>query len=403
MKLVFLILLVFVLDVYAGEYVTFESYADAFAPGETYQIEYDLNLDVVQLETYLILPNGERYEPGLISTMLGNKNYLYFNIPDSFSVGNYSFVAKGKFLDNNFLREFLEEEMFTIKKTEGVRIETPLIKLNSAKDFRVRLYNTGENKISLKPIKNNFSVPFRESLMLERGERKDMLFKVIDNNFDVDYLLIDSDIKTYRIPVVGVPKIKTEIIEQKENKTPYKEEEPIVFLNKNNKINVILKEKESKEGYVRFKATKDIEGVEVVFSGDVKEIATANVSLVGNMKKDQVYSFEVFINKELNGVPGDYTGFLNLLYEGGSVEMEAKVEIILESVEVQEEKKALPIIQETKKIENEKEQGVIQGVIDVRYLIVAFLVICLIVYVFYNISKPRKPKNSREIYSKFRK
>ena len=399
-KFLFLLVLIFSTYVAAENGLTFESYNNELAPGETFQAEYSFDKEIIDKQIYLIKPSGEEYKPGLIDIDLGERNYFYFYIPGDFIEGEYQLVIKKRVFDNGFLREMVDKNNLTIKNIKGLRIETPIIRLGNKPEFRIRLLNVGEESVTLQPVKDNFSIPFRETLDLNKGERKDFLFKTKSLNFGLKYLFIDSGYKTYKIPILSTVSLFEEKIQERKEESK-EEDKAIIFLTKKEGIEMSLQKTESRSGYVKFEALRDLEDVEVIFSGDVREIASANVSLVGNLKKNQVYTLDLIINKNQDGFPGEYSGFLNILYRGGS----ATMSIVINIFESLEEENNSPI---EKKESEMKDAGEvlkeIKNGVDARYLIVAFLVLCSIVYIFYNIGKkPYKPKNVKETYMKFKK
>ncbi len=406
MKILILVLLILILviNVSAVNIVNFEGYYTTIAPGETYQLEYSFNKMILEKEVYIIKPDKTEYKPGLIFGRLNNKDYLYFYIPENFIEGVYKLVIKGGFLDNGFLKEFIEEENFTLKTFNGVRIETPIVKL-SGDEFRIKLFNLGSESINVKPLENNFSIPFRDSLELNPKDRKDLIFKVKDSYFNIDYVFIDSGLKIYKIPIVGKG-IKEEkpIIDEK--KPIEVKKDLIKFLTENDNIGVTIQNKESKSGFVRFMALENIENVEVILSGDIKEIVSINVSDVGVLKKDQIYNVNLIINEDRNAISGSYGGFLNILSDKGSVKMEVSVNVLGETKEPEKEtpetiEEDFPFMKKNlSEVVNKKQRESV----DARYLIVAFILLGIIVYVFYSISKrPLKPKGVKEVYSRFKK
>lgn len=396
-------ILIFSVNIYADNHLNFEPYYKDLAPGETYQAEYSFNIAPRIKNIYIIRPNNATFTPGPIFSRLDGEEYIYFYIPTDFVKGEYRLIIKSQHIINGILKELVYEENFTISEYPGLRIKTPLIRIED-KEFKVGISNLANQIINVKPLKNNFSIAFRDFLELRYFEEKDLIYKVIRSDFDLEYLEIDSGFKLYKVPVIG-GKIK-EIKPKEEIKhiieEPEEAKELIKFLTKGEMINVSIKSMESKSGFVKFEALDNISDVEVFLSGNVKEIVNLNISDIGNLLKNQEYYVSLEINKKRDAFPGFYDGFLNILYKSGSANMGVYVNVLGEvtkEVEKKPEIEELPIAPLVKpKVEKKAKP------IDVRYLIVAFLILGIIVYIFYSIGKrPYKPKSVKEVYKKYRK
>ena len=144
-------------------------------------------------------------------------------------------------------------------------------------------------------------------------------------------------------------------------------------------------------------ALKDLSGVEALLSGDIKEIVDVNISQIGSLFKDQVYNLKIEINKKRSAIPGVYDGFLNLVYSGGSINMKINV-IVLDDGSYEVINQTENVVEDIKPKTNLKKEKPI----DARYLILAFFILLIIVYLFYKISRTTG-KNVKDVYGKFRK
>ena len=182
--LVSLILILFSINTYAGDHLNFESYYKDLAPGETYQAEYSFNIAPRIKNIYIIRPNNATFTPGPIFSRLDNREYLYFYIPTDFVKGDYRLIIKSQHIINGILKELIYEENFTISEYPGLRIKTPLVRIED-KEFKVTVNNLANQIINVKPLKNNFSIAFRDYLELRYFEEKDLIYKVIKSDFDL--------------------------------------------------------------------------------------------------------------------------------------------------------------------------------------------------------------------------
>ncbi len=414
-----IVLIVFTSFVVASEplrstdILDFYPYTKELSIGETYQANYKFNFKPESFEVFLIKPDLSEYKPGVIFVKLKSIDYLYVYIPEEFKLGEYKLSIKSKHLINNFLKENIYEEIFKVKNELGIRIINPFVFLEGKNEFRVSLLNLGNMIRTVELKEDNYTMPFRDSVEIKPNERKDLLFKVKDNNFDVSYLsfFVDSlnssinDKEVYQIPLIGKEVIGNVNVERKDLEIPkiVEETDSIKFLNKKDNIDLILRPKEEKSGFVQFLALKDLLNVDVLLSGDVKEIVDVNISQIGSLFKDQVYNLKIEVNKERNALSGIYDGFLNILFDGGSVNMKINIKVLDEtSNETEIINQTENIIGTTKpKTTLEKKE---EKPTDARYLIVAFFILLIIVYLFYKISRTAgKPKNVKEFYGKFGK
>ena len=401
-----ILLIIFSILVVADEPVKgileFNSYAKELSNGETYQANYRFNFKPESFEISLIKPDLTEYKPGVIFLKLRTVDYLYFYIPEDFNKGDYKLRIKSRYLVNNILRENIYEETFEVNDEFGIRIINPVVFLEGKEEFRVSLLNLGSKTRNIQLKEDNHTMPFRSSVELNPNERKDLLFRVKDNNFDISYLnffadSLNSSIKEYKMPLVGKEII--EDVERKDLEIPNiaEEKELIKFLTKKNIIDLTLKPKEYESGFVQFMALKDLSGVEALLSGDIKEIVDVNISQIGSLFKDQVYNLKIEINKKRSAIPGVYDGFLNLVYSGGSINMKINV-IVLDDGSYEVINQTENVVEDIKPKTNLKKEKPI----DARYLILAFFILLIIVYLFYKISRTTG-KNVKDVYGKFRK
>lgn len=410
-----IILIVFSSFVVATEQSTriieFYPYTKELSIGETYQANYKFNFKPEGFEVSLIKSDLSEYKPGVIFMSLKSIDYLYFYIPEDFKSGEYKLIIKSRHLINNLLKENIYEEIFKVENELGIRVINPFVFLEGKNEFRVSLLNLGNKIRTIELKEDNYTLPFRESVELKPNERKDLLFKVKENNFDVSYLSffvdsLNSSIngkEVYQIPLIGKEVIENINVERKDLEIPkiVGETDSIKFLNKNDNIDLILRPKEEKSGFVQFLALKDLSNVEVLLSGDVKEIVDVNISQIGSLFKDQVYNLKVDINRERNALSGIYDGFLNIIFDGGSVNMKISIKVLDETpneIEMINQTENVVVPTKPKTTLGKKEEKPI----DARYLILAFFILLIVVYLFYKISRTAgKPKNVKEVYGKF--
>ncbi len=215
MKLIYSFLFLFfvIFSFVNADPLVVDSLKPVYKLGETYQAFLNYNTDFVgdiTVNNFEFRRNNTKVPVALSFFDLGNRGFLYFDIPSNIDEDNYSLVIKDLFyLDDGVLvqSDFTKEINLTFDSFSSISLNPGVIIVNSIWDeniFTVTIENKGASDISLNISSPDYILLSDDSIELTSQEAK--TFEVYVDAFDTDkeegFINLTYGNDSYSVPVL---------------------------------------------------------------------------------------------------------------------------------------------------------------------------------------------------------
>ncbi len=233
--------------------------------------------------------------------------FLYFNLPQSAAVGNYTLIVQGV------------QDTFSVENITGesvIQLKPGFIILDSGDDtFSFQLVEVNNIATTVLISSSSFLNPRKSSLNIGAGEVKDLYVDYSYTKVDADmYLNLTYGSQWYTLPVFYTDLVVEEENVSEENATEeieevvIEEEIPFVFLVTNKNVEQRLLYNKSISGDLKLQNTVNHTlNLSYSFTGNIDDVLDFNQTEI-SLEVGEIYSQRIWFNRENNSRVGSYSG-----------------------------------------------------------------------------------------------
>jgi hypothetical protein len=251
---------------------------------------------------------------------LKNYTYFYFDIPSDLISGNYSFVLEDLlYIKDGILVQ--EDQSFNLniirENTTGLYINPGIVITDITKEnsFEISVRNPSLNNTYVNvSASDDFISPDRSHFLLNLGSSRDVRFSTYVMFVDKteSSIMISYGNSSYIIPVIirGLDSSKSinSSINENGGELSFLEDE----------FNLTIDSDQSVSGFVKIfnNLGGEIFNVKSVLSQSLKDLIDLEFEEIESIKQGETIKNHIYINEDKNTTPGNYSGKIDLVYNG---------------------------------------------------------------------------------------
>ncbi len=316
--------------------------------GETVQAE--VNMQGFDISKLSFTDNkSSKTSVGFLTEKIGDRNFVYFNIPTNILAGEYYLIAKDKRVIDGVLGDFQIFANVTVLGEVGVSIDPAILSFDPAKnELKVSMKNNAAKAYSVSVMTSTADMKAaRPVLDLAPGETKSAYV-----SYDLSKINSEQSIglsyanRTYVVKVL-LPDIKIieQPLEQPVDKPVEKPVEQQVAELKFIGPDVVDKKASTYTSFsdvitVKSTSKDEIRNVKFPLTGTLAQIAQIKIQAIDKIPAEGSIEQSISINKDKKAAPGNYEGKIIVEADGGYKD-EILFKITLEDLKLVEEKPML--------------------------------------------------------------
>jgi len=333
-KYLLVLVLLFIFDFVDGFSLDIVPAKEVYNSGDTFQVDISVNGD---LQSEILVQNIELKCPETISIapfllrLTDDHYYSYFDIPSELGNKNCSFVINNLiYLENDFLEQKSFVYNFSLNDSNNsVYVNPAAVRITNIENqdtFVIQLINNGINttNFSFSTMQTFFDMS-KQSLVLNPGQSGQFYVYMSDflyNNIGKAEIKIDYNSDYFTIPFFFL--IEDEPIVQNQTIT----ESRLDFVMDVDNFNLSVNYDESTSGFVKFKNYgDDINNLTFELTNNLEEVLDLQFNILDQIRKDETLKQYIYVNRNKNVIPGNYSGNLKINYDSKSIEFPVYIEI----------------------------------------------------------------------------
>ncbi|HII14683.1 MAG TPA: hypothetical protein HA362_00050 [Nanoarchaeota archaeon] len=336
--------------------ITVSVRGDSLFAGQT--VQADVAMDRFEISKLALRDAaGGRVPVGFFRYAYGEGNYMvYFSLPAQMQLGNYSFSASDRIMEDGVLKDINATALFKVSSGQSVfSIAPAIIKLASQQSvFRIDLRHVyGDAADAAVSVTDNALKPVRASIAVAPGETKTLYV-----NYDYSKIKGDAVLKlsagalVYEIPVISGKANASEAVPNQTGMpnatTPVDALETVGQL-------TVIRHKVPRDriiaGGLKIRNAYSKPLHNLTFSSSGVPGVELNVTELLALGPNETYTQYIWINRLKNATAGNYTGAVAVnSAEGASLDV--KLEIEFQDI-LEEQNQTLPVLNNTALIPNQ--------------------------------------------------